>query len=110
MQMQTRHGLWLFCVVIKYELKLRSQCPWGAVWVQDIGRGIPGHCLQSPGEALQIHSGRRSVGRGLHGARKEGWPEQLGLLLTHIPWDLRDRWTEGHGLRGLISMAAFLRE
>lgn len=49
-------------------------------------------------------------GRGLHGATKEGWPEQLGLLLTHIPWDLRDRWTEGHGLRGLISMAAFLRE
>lgn len=72
MQMQTRHGLWIFCVVIKYELKLRSQCPWGAVWVQDIGRGIPGHCLQSPGEALQIHNGKRSVGRGLRGATKEG--------------------------------------
>lgn len=32
-QMQTRHGLWILCVVIKCELKRRSKCPWGAVWV-----------------------------------------------------------------------------
>lgn len=78
MQMQTRHGLWLFCVVIKYELKLRSQCPWGAMWVQDIGRGIPGHCLHSPGEALQIHNGRRSVGVVCMEPRRRGGQNNLG--------------------------------
>uniref|UniRef100_A0A452VM46 Shiftless antiviral inhibitor of ribosomal frameshifting n=1 Tax=Ursus maritimus TaxID=29073 RepID=A0A452VM46_URSMA len=32
-QMQTRHALWRFCAVIKFELKLRSRRPWGAIWV-----------------------------------------------------------------------------
>ena len=68
-QMQTGHSLWIFCVVIKYELKLRSKCPRGAIWVCDIGRGIPGSRFQDPGE--QIHN-RRVCGTGPTLSHKAG--------------------------------------
>lgn len=105
-QMQTRHSVWIFCVVIKYELKPRSKCPWGATWVGDAGMGIPGSCFQGPGG--QIHSGK-VCGTWLT-LNHQMWPGQLGLLVTNIPWNVEDRWTDDHNLRGRISMAAFLRE
>lgn len=54
--MKTRHGLWIFCVIIKYEVKPRSKCPWGAARIGDVGRGVPESCFQGLGE--QIYNGK----------------------------------------------------
>lgn len=50
------------------------------------------------------------MGCGPRQVTKQVWPGQRGLLLTNVPWDPEDGWTDGHSLRGRISMAAFLRE